>query len=703
MSSVTIARPGPHGRQRERDLTVASARAGAVLIGLLSALLLYAAFDHGAVSVAAQARLQAAVAIIATFAAAAGLWSGTLRFAASPLALAGLTLLAAFAVWSGVTLIWSVAPDQTWTEVNRALTYLLVLAVAIIAGASHERSRELVAAGALLAVLAVTLYALGQKLFPGIHVAGIFSLNQTQLVPRLQEPFGYWNALGLFVALGIPIALVLALDRARDDRLRLAALVAIQVMGLVVGLTYSRGAVLALGCGLVVLVAFSRARLRSLMWLAPACLAVVPPLVVGLTSHSLTNVSVSLAQRERAGLVLAGVVVLSVLALWILGQRLLWLERRVQVGPRQAERIGRGLAGALALVLACAVVAVALSSRGLSGTVSHAWTSFTTTRAIGNYNPGRLLSADSANRWVWWKEAASAFGDRPLGGWGAGSFGVVNLIYRQNTLSVQQPHSVPLQFLVDTGIVGALLALAAFASLLAVCTGGVRRSAGSERLLGAALLAGIAIYGVHALYDWDWDIPGVTLPALLFAGALIGTRGRERVTDRLSALRDQRPRREWASPPVSQRIGPVARSLALAVVTAVMCAFVFSGAAPSVAASKASAAVVTASSPSRSAISRAQDDAAVATRLDPLSDAGPLANATIALRRGNLVQAEVYTLQAIRRDPNDVEAWQRLVYLEIARRNGLGVYQSLQRLVKLDPRGVTSQALVRSAYRVFQR
>ncbi len=703
MSTVEIARHGAQARRRGRDLAATSSRAGVVLIGLLCALLLYAAFDHGAVSVAAQARLQLAVAIIATFAAAAGLWSGTLRFTAPPLALSGLALLLAFAAWSGLTLIWSVAPDQTWTEVNRALTYALVLAVAIAAGASHERSRELVAAGALIAVLMVTLYALGQKLFPGIRIGGIFSLNQTQLVPRLQEPFGYWNALGLFVALGIPIALVVVIDRSRPERLRLAALVAIQLMGIVVGLTYSRGAVLALVCGLVVAVAFSRARLRSLMWLAAACLAVVAPLVVGLASHSLTHVSVSLTQRERAGLVLTGVVVLSVLGLWTVGQRLVWLEHRVALGPRQTERIGRGLAGALAVALACAIVAVALSSRGLSGTVSHAWTSFTTTRSVGNYDPGRLLSADSANRWVWWKEAASAIGARPFGGWGAGSFGVVNLLYRHNTLSVQQPHSVPLQFLAETGIVGALVAFAAFALLVAACIGAVRRNAGRERLLGAALLAGIAIYSVHALYDWDWDIPGVTLPALLFAGVLIGSWTRPPAAAGVGAREHRAPGDEWPSPTMPRRIGPIARSLALAAATAAMCVFVLSGAAPSVAASKASAAIVTASSASRSAIGRAQNDAAVATRLDPLSDAGPLAGATIALRLGNLAQAEAYTLQAIRRDPNDVEAWQRLVFIEFSRHNDVGVYQSLQGVLKLDPRGAASQSLARSAYLYFRR
>lgn len=703
MSTVEIARSGAQARRRGRDLAAASSRAARVLIGLLSALLLYAAFDHGAVSVPAEARLQAAVAIIATFAAGAGLWNGTLRFAAPPLAVAGLTALLAFAAWSGVTLIWSVAPDQTWTEVNRALTYALVLVLAITAGASHNRARELVAGGALVAVLAVTLYALGQKLFPGIHIGGVFSLNQTQLVPRLQEPFGYWNALGLFMALGIPIALALAVDRRLPAQLRLGALVAIQLMGLVVGLTYSRGAVLALGCGLVVGIALSQARLRWLMWLAPACLAAVPPLVLGLTSHPLTNVSVSLAQRERAGLVLAAVVVLSVLGLWTVGQRLLWLERRVEPGPRQTQRIGMALAGAAVLALLCGVIAVALSSRGLGGTVSHAWTSFTSTRGFGNNNPARLLSADSANRWVWWKEAANAFSHRPLGGWGAGSFGVLNLLYRHNTLTVQQPHSVPLQFLAETGIIGALLAFAAFALVAAAAMGQVRRTSGSERLLAAALLAGVVIYGIHALYDWDWDIPGVTLPALVFAGVLVGTRSGARASEKPPVDQDGAPRDEWALQRLPRRIGPVARSLTLAASTAVLCVFVFSGLAPSVASSKASAAVVTASGSSRTAISRARDDAAVATRLDPYSDAGPLADATIAARRGNLPQEEAYMLQALRREPNDLQVWQRLAVIEFLLRNELGLYQSLQHMLKLDPQDATTKALLRSVYMSLNR
>ena len=142
------------------------------------------------------------------------------------------------------------------------------------------------------------------------------------------------------------------------------------------------------------------------------------------------------------------------------------------------------------------------------------------------YDPARLVSADSENRWGWWKEAAGAIGARPVQGWGAGSFGVTHLLYRRDTLSVQQPHSVPLQFLAETGIVGALLALGCSTLLLTAAAGAVRRAGGRIRPAALGLLAAALAYAVHSLYDWDWDIPALTIPALLFLGTLVGARGR---------------------------------------------------------------------------------------------------------------------------------------------------------------------------------
>ncbi|MGI8863244.1 MAG: hypothetical protein ACR2JH_02415, partial [Solirubrobacteraceae bacterium] len=149
-----------------RQTARTTARTPVLLAAALLALVLYAAFSHGAVGSPAEPRLQVVLAAIAAVAGGAWLWSGTLRFSASRRAVAGIGLLGAFAVWSAVTLLWSVAPDNTWLELNRTLTYVIVLVLAVALGASTGRAVGLISEGFLLVAMAVTLYGLGQKLVP---------------------------------------------------------------------------------------------------------------------------------------------------------------------------------------------------------------------------------------------------------------------------------------------------------------------------------------------------------------------------------------------------------------------------------------------------------------------------------------------------------------------------------------------------------
>jgi hypothetical protein len=677
---------GPGGPPGEAALgTQTRSRSAVKLPAALLLLILYAAFDHGAVALPVDTRLQVAIAAIAAVAGAAWLWSGTLRFSAPRSAIAGTVLLGAFACWSGITVLWSVAPDQTWIELNRAIGYVIVLCLAIAVGASLANAVELVTSGFLAIALAVTVYALGQKLFPGLHLAGVFNLDQTGPLPRLQEPLGYWNALALFLALGVPIALARAVDSSRPPRTRLAAACAVQLMLLTIALTYSRGGLLALAIALIVGIGLGGERLRSLAWLGAAAVAAVPPLVLGLSASSLADAGVSLSSREGAGALLAVVLLVSLAVLVLAGRRLLALEPRLRVDPRRMPTFRRLALGAIAVLVLSAVVALSLSSRGLGGTFSHAWRSFTSTQAVSNYDPNRLLTTAS-NRWVWWKEAAGAFSDRPLGGWGAGSFGVVHLLYRRDTLPVQQPHSVPLQFLAETGIAGALLGLGAFVLLLGAAARSVRgRAQGSERLLVAALLAGAVAYAVHSLYDWDWNIPAVTLPALLFLGVLAGARGARGIEDRSGPTET----RSLEGP------GPGSRALWLGALTLWLCAFALSAALPSLAASKANSALVQAADGSPSALASAHSGAALASSLDPLSDAGLRAEATIAIHRGRLIGARGYLQDAVRRDPTDVLAWNQLALVYGLLRDSQSSTVALQRVVALDPSGPRAQTIMR--------
>ena len=208
-------------------------------------------------------------------------------------------------------------------------------------------------------------------------------------------------------------------------------------------------------------------------------MAAVPPLIAGLASHSLSSANVALGQRETAGAVLFLTLLVSSGLLIVGARRLQRVEAESSVGPERRRAIARSLVALVAVAIVLGLVAITFSSRGLTGTFSHAWHSFTTTRTTSTYDPERLLSASSENRWVWWKEAAGAFSDRPIAGWGAGSFGVVHLLYRRDRLSVSQPHSVPLQFLSETGLIGGVLAVLAFGLLLTVAVAG--RDASDQR------------------------------------------------------------------------------------------------------------------------------------------------------------------------------------------------------------------------------
>jgi O-antigen ligase len=514
-----------------------------------------------------------------------------------------------------------------------------------------------------------------------LHIPGLLDLNQTGSFPRLQEPLGYWNALALFIAYGTPLALARAADPARTARARAVPLLVLQLMLIAIGLTYSRGGLIALAIGLGIGIAVSGRWLPSLTWLAVAAIAAAPPLAYGLASHSLSTGGVSLASRQVAGLILLVVLALSSAVMLFGASRLRALEAERPLTPEGTRRVGRMLVALVGTALVAGVLAVSFSGRGLTGTVSHAWSSFTTTRVTSNTNPERLLSANSENRWVWWKEAAGAFSDRPIAGWGAGSFPVVHLLYRRNGLSVNQPHSVPLQFLSETGLVGTAVVALAFVLLIVAALRGVRRAgSGTERLVASALFAGVVMFLVHGLYDWDWDIPAMAIPALVFVGILCGGEGADRVG----------------------RLGYAARTAGVALVTLSACAFALSAALPSWAATKASDAIVQAAG-SEADVSHAEATAALAARLDPLSNAGLLVEATIAARRGQIARVRSLLISATRRDPTDATAWFQLAFADLSVGDAKAASQAGRRALALDPYSSRQAALLQGIKRSEKR
>jgi hypothetical protein len=662
-------------REDAHPARIRTPRSGSALLVALVAVCAYAVFAHGAVGLPEEPRLQIGIALAGVGAAVGLLLTRTLSLRAPAEAWVGVGLLVGFAVWCGVTLLWSVAPERTWAHVNRAMAYSLVVVLAIALVSSMPRALMRIAYGWLFVALACALYALAGKIIPGVEILGV-SFDHTSTVSRLRAPLEYWNALGLVMVLAIPIALRITTDTTRHDVSRMAAISALFVLLVTLFMTYSRGGILSCLAALTVLTVFGGPRLRGLAVVVVTLVAAIPALGLSFSRPALKGIYVPLDERVPDGIVLGMVTAGCLIALLCAAWGMLRLEERTAWSDERTQLVWRGLAATTAILGVLVLGGIASAPGGPSGWADRGWEKFSETSQDKVSDPARIVSSNSGNRWVWWKEAAGAWWDKPLQGWGAGSFPVTHKMYRQVELSVVQPHNMPLQFLAETGIVGMLLVSGAIGFLLLCALDRMRSMAkGRERDMAVALFAGAVAWLVHGVVDWDWDIPGVTIPALMFLGVLVAT--------------PWRPRPGAAA--ARGAIGARGAALALACVAAGL--LIVSAGLPMLADEKASSAQAVSTNAGPAELEDAAADADLAARLDPTAVRPLFAAAAIAEGRGRLFDARSFLLDAVDRQPDNTVAWQRLLALAFKTADRPGAKAAARRLLELDPIGKEARAL----------
>jgi O-Antigen ligase len=444
------------------------------------------------------------------------------RAAAAPVW--GAAAVAAFfvlALLTALSVSWAIEPSDAWIETGRTFSYAAAFAGAISLTRLAAGCWRSVIAGILLAALVVSAYAVGTKVFPAAGAS----------FARLNAPFDYWNVVGVTAALGVPPALWLGSRRDGHGAQVAIAAAAICLLLYTVMLAYSRGSLLALGLGLAFWFLAVPLRLRGAGVLGLGAAGAALATLWTFSQTALTTDNEPLAVRNPAGHELGWLLVGLMLACAAAALAMRFATLRNPLAAGQRQRMGRALLCGLALVPVVVLVAFAASSRGLFGTISHDWSTLTSTN-VSVPNSADRLTALGSQRALYWSAAVKAFDTNPSLGTGADGFQTAFLRYdKVSNTTVGQAHSYVFQTLSDLGIVGLLVSLALAGAWLAAA----RRASGRwlparngaedgspERVGLLTLVACVVTYAVHSLIDWTWFVPGVTLIAILCAGWVAG-------------------------------------------------------------------------------------------------------------------------------------------------------------------------------------
>jgi hypothetical protein len=555
----------------------------------------------------------------------------------------------ALAGWIALSISWSTVPWATVLEVERAILYV----AAALAAATFIRPRRIggLVGGVTVAIAVIAAYSLATRLFP--NRLGVF---EPLGVYRLADPVGYWNALALFVAIGLLLTLMLV---ARGERLlvRCASAAVVPMLISTFYFTFGRSAWISLGVGLAAALVVDPRRIQLtavLLTIAPTATAAV---LICAHARGLTHTAVALALAVHDGHRTAVAIILLAAAAAAVEALRSLVAASVRFGDRL--RIAFGVVCLVAVVAAGAGAVghaggpVKLVKRAKSTFVAKPVPQATSTSVAkdvqqANLNK-RLFSFSSNGRVDLWHAAWHDHRAHPWLGAGAGTYERYWLRHRPNQLNVVDAHSLYLESLAELGPVGLVLVVSLIGIGLAACV----RARRSPFVPGIA--AAIVAYAVHAGADWDWEVTVLGVVVIGLATAAV------------AAGESPHPRR--LLPPVAVRAAATTTAAVLAVL-----------ASAGLAGNQAAAASDDAIDAGRWAA--AASDARKAQRWMPWSPQPWLLLANAELGAGDVAAARASFAHALRKDPGNWNTW-----LDAARAaTGPARARDLRIATRLNPR-----------------
>jgi tetratricopeptide (TPR) repeat protein len=556
---------------------------------------------------------------------------------------AGLAALAGLALWTALSASWSPVPALARDEALLALFYASALAVPLLT--LRTEAQRLGAIAIVVATSVLLAVATSARLLAESSPADLYWGN------RLASPMGYPGADAALFLLSFWPAVALSANRRLPPVVRALALGG--AVALLAGwlMTQSRAGTVSLAVSAVVVFAVAPGRLRLLV---PLILAAA---LAGSSYETLTDpfqeegAALDEAIRDAARwtlvLSLAGVAVGIAYALF---------DLRLRVPARLARAAGYAAVVAVALGAAAGVGGFLLAVEEPRGYLGDRWEEFK--RQPERETGSSHLVAIGSNRYDFWRVALDEFSEHPIAGAGGRAFGPAYLREGDTDETPKRSHSLPLDVLSETGLVGLVLLVGALAPFAWT----VLRRARSD-LVTAGLLGAAAYWLVHASGDWTWTFPAVGVPFFLLLGS--------------GAAAGPSPRTERGTR--SRGVLPVGLALAAAAV------FVF---APPWLSSRYTVRAF------EQRPADASDDLRWARRLDPLSVEPLVAEAELAASPNRAISP---LQKAIEREPRSLgpRYLLGLAYLEAGRSRE--ARRELRKAVMLAPRSEAARQALRRA------
>ncbi|MBO9532534.1 MAG: tetratricopeptide repeat protein [Solirubrobacteraceae bacterium] len=585
------------------------------------------------------------------------------RRARPPLSRLAIAGIAGYAIWSGVSIAWSLDQGAAATATTR--TAMLAATFALFARWRHTPRSA-------LTVLAITTIGLGIVTWGTVfNLLGVKDIDPWFFYDRLLEPVGYVNAGAAFWGIAAFLGVGLVGGNVAPPLRIAGAAVAVPAAALSF-LCLSRGGLLADAAVVVLILALLPGRARNATALAvvglPLLLAVPSLLDVGDAARLDPNAAATV-HRAMGWTIGATLLAMFFAAGWAL------IEHRVPAPDPRRDRVAR--AGGIALAVVGAIVALAFLANVGPVTRDRAADAIDSIKST-SYQPvgageNRLTAGLSSGRWQFWSVGWDQFVREPLHGVGADNFRQDFLLIGKGGENPAYPHSIEIRTLGQLGLVGAVLLLAWIVPVLIA----VRRLAAGRdpagRAVAVAAGGAFALWLIHGSVDWLLEYAGMSAIVAAVAGLVV------------SSAPDL-PSRSRAVPREGALFGSLVRWPAIAVL---LLAVTWTSAQWASERTRAAAVSIAPDQPQR-AIEKAEQ----ARSLDPFSDDPDRLIGQLAIQTGDYAKARSAYLDAFQRNRGALTPRIWLGVIASAQGNRKEARTWLKRAIRVAPRDGLSKALL---------